>query len=503
MFRKVLIANRGEIAVRIIRACRDLGITPVAVYSEPDRVSLHVRLADEAYLLGPAPSIESYLSIGKVIEAAERAKADAIHPGYGFLSENPRFAEACAAAGISMIGPSAESMRRIGSKTGARTLLRRHDIPLVPGTCQALTSAEEAIEQARTLGYPVMLKASAGGGGKGMRLVTSESRMRADFPAAASEALNSFGDPSLYLEKRMVRPRHIEIQVFADRHGNAIHLGERECSIQRRHQKVLEECPSPFVDEKLRREMGEAAIRVVRAVRYENAGTVEFLVDQDRNFYFLEMNTRLQVEHPITEAVTGLDMVCEQFRIAAGEPLSLRQEQVQMRGCAMECRVYAEDPENAFSPSPGAIRGLQEPMGPGIRLDSGIYPGWEVSIHYDPLLSKLITFGADRAQTVARMKRAVQEYRIAGIKVNLPLFAEILTDREFLAGNTHTGFLEELHARREKAQGYSSSVFRSHALAAALAYADAARANVQQASPETGNAWKLSGRPGFLATPRR
>ncbi len=501
MFRKVLIANRGEIAVRIIRACRDLGISPVAVYSEPDRASLHVRLADEAYLLGPAPPLESYLDIKKVIEMAERSKADAIHPGYGFLSENPRFAEACASSGILLIGPSAESMRLAGNKTNARTLLREHRIPLVPGTCSNLTSVDGAIEEARILGYPVMLKASAGGGGRGMRLVTSESRMRDDFAAAGSEALNSFGDSSLYLEKYMVRPRHIEIQVFADRHGNAIYLGERECSIQRRHQKVLEECPSPFMDEELRREMGETAILVIRAVHYENAGTVEFLVDQNRNFHFLEMNTRLQVEHPITEAVTGVDLVCEQFRIAAGEPLSLCQEQVQMRGAALQCRIYAEDPDNAYSPSPGVIRGLQEPMGPGVRLDSGIYRGWEVAIHYDPLLSKLITSGADRTQAIARMYRAIQEYQVSGIKTNLSLFAEILSDHEFLAGNTHTGFLEELQMRREKEKTPPHSFPYSYALGAALAYADAAE--IGQPDQPAGSAWKLSGRPGFSTTIRR
>ena len=503
MFRKVLIANRGEIAARIIRACRDLGISPVAVYSEPDRASMHVRLADEAYLLGPAPPLESYLDIKKVIETAERAKADAIHPGYGFLSENPRFAEACASAGMLLIGPSAESMRLAGNKTNARTLLREHKIPLVPGTCRILTSVDEAVEEARTLGYPVMLKASAGGGGRGMRFVTGESRMKDDFASAGSEALNSFGDSSLYLEKYMVRPRHIEIQVFADQHGNAIHMGERECSIQRRHQKVLEECPSPIMDEELRRKMGETAIRVMRAVRYENAGTVEFLVDQNRHFYFLEMNTRLQVEHPVTEAVTGLDLVCEQFRVAAGEPLSLRQEQVQIRGAALQCRIYAEDPENAYSPSPGVIRGLQEPMGPGIRLDSGIYRGWEVPIHYDPLLSKLIAFGANRTQAVARMNRAIQEYQVSGIKTNVSLFAEILSDREFLAGNTHTGFLEELQERRGKGQTLPHSIPYSHALGAALAYADSAEPSPSQPVPPSGSAWKLSGRPGFSTMTHR
>ncbi len=503
MFRKVLIANRGEIAVRIIRACRDLGITSVAVYSEPDRASLHVRLADEAYLLGPASPSESYLDITKVIEAAKRAKADAIHPGYGFLSENPHFAEACANAHIPLIGPSAESMRMVGNKTAARSLLRKHGIPLVPGICRALTSVKEAMEEARALGYPVMLKAAAGGGGKGVRLVKGEPRMQADFEAASSEALRYFGDASLYLEKYMVRPRHIEIQLLADRHGNAIHLGERECSIQRRHQKLMEECPSPFLDEKLRRDMGETAIRIARIAGYENAGTVEFLLDQDRNFYFLEMNTRIQVEHPVTEAVTGLDMICEQFRITAGESLSLRQDQVQMRGWALECRVYAEDPEHMLSPSPGIVRRLQEPMGPGIRLDSGIYPGWEVTIHYDSLLAKVIAYGSDRAQAIARMKRAIQEFRIVGIKTNLPLLTEILSEPRFVAGDIHASFVEEMREHDRKEKVHSSSIFRSHALAAALAYTDATETPAEQLKPETASAWKLSGRPGLSTAFRR
>ena len=503
MFRKVLIANRGEIAVRVIRACRDLGISPIAVYSEPDRASLHVRLADEAYLLGPAPSIESYLSIGKVIEAAKRSQADAIHPGYGFLSENPKFAEACAGAGIRMVGPSAESMHLMGSKTEARALLRKENIPLVPGTYRALTSVEEAIREARALGYPVMIKASAGGGGKGMRFVKDESHLSADFAAAGSEAQSSFGDSSLYLEKYMTRPRHIEIQILADRHGNVIHLGERECSIQRRHQKVFEESPSPFMEDELRRKMGEVAVRIARAAHYENAGTIEFLVDSDRNFYFLEMNTRLQVEHPITEAVTGIDLVCEQFRIAAGEKLSLRQDQVQMRGWAMECRVCAEDPDRGMLPSSGVIRRLQNPQGPGVRLDSGIYQGWEVSIHYDPLLSKLIAFGVDRAQTISRMKRAIQEYRIAGIKTNLPFFLDLLSDSEFLAGQTHTGFFEEMQQRAAKARERVPAAFHSHAVAVALAYADTTGISPEPQSTGAGNPWKLSGRPGFLNTLRR
>jgi acetyl-CoA carboxylase biotin carboxylase subunit len=503
MFRKVLIANRGEIAVRIIRACRDLGISPVAVYSEPDRTSLHVRMADEAYLLGPAPSIESYLNIEKVIETAGRAGADAIHPGYGFLSENPNFAAACENSGIPMIGPSAESMRLIGTKTSARALLRQHSIPLVPGTHRSLESADEAIEEARILGYPVMIKAVAGGGGKGMRLVKDESLMAADFTAAGSEALNSFGDPSLYLEKYVTAPRHIEIQVLADRRGNVIFLGERDCSIQRRHQKVLEECPSPFLDEGLRRRMGEVAVRVARAVNYENAGTVEFLVDSARNFYFLEMNTRLQVEHPVTEAVTGVDIVCEQFKIANGEPLSLSQDQVHMRGWAVECRIYAEDPDRGLLPSPGVIRRLQEPMGTGVRLDSGIYQGWEVSIHYDPLLAKLTTFGTSREQAISRMSRAIQEYRIGGIKTNIPLLLEILRSEGFLAGKTHTEFVDEMYMAVLSKKEHAAPVFQPYALAAALAYSERTESSPKTGSPESPNAWKLSGRPGFSTARHR
>lgn len=503
MFRKVLIANRGEIAVRIIRACRDLGIIPVAVYSEPDRASLHVRLADEAYFLGPAPSLESYLAIEKVIEAAKRSRADAIHPGYGFLSENPKFAYACAEAGIPMVGPSAESMQMMGSKTSARSLLHKLGISLVPGTYAALTSVDDAIGEARALGYPVMIKASAGGGGKGMRFVASEPQMAEDFVAAGSEALRAFGDSSLYLEKYIVDPRHVEVQILADRHGNVIHLGERECSIQRRHQKVLEESPSPIMDEKLRRQMAETAIRIAQAARYENAGTLEFLVDNDHNFYFLEMNTRLQVEHGVTEAVTGVDIVCEQFRIAAGEKLSLQQEQVEMRGWAMECRVCAEDPDHGMLPSAGVIDRLQEPQGPGVRLDSGVYQGWEVSIHYDPLLAKLIAYGADRAQTIARMKRAIQEYRIAGIKTNLPFLLEILSDHEFAAGHTHIGFVDALQRRAAEVKEHAPSVFQTHALAAALAYAETSETASTQQRPNPESPWKLSGRPGFSALPGR
>jgi acetyl-CoA carboxylase, biotin carboxylase subunit len=495
MFRKVLVANRGEIAVRIIRACRDLGISPVAVFSEVDRPALHVRLADEAYLLGPAPVSESYLAIDKVIDAARRAGADAIHPGYGFLSENPRFADACAEAGITFVGPSAESMRLMGSKTGARSVLKRSGVPIVLGTYRALSSIDEAREEARRIGYPLMLKAAAGGGGKGMRMVTRESRLAEDFAAASSEALRSFGDASVYLEKYIARPRHIEIQVLADRHGNTVCLGERECSIQRRHQKVLEECPSPLVDEAMRRAMGQAALSVTRAANYVNAGTVEFLVDDDKNFFFLEMNTRLQVEHPVTELVTGFDLVREQLRIAVGEPLSMRQDEVQLRGWAVECRIYAEDPEHNFLPSPGLIRRLVEPKGPWVRLDSGVYQGWEVPVHYDPLLAKLVSYGPDRLQAIARMRRAIGEYRIEGIRTNLEFFGRLLRDPEFLSGNLSTSFVEEFQQRHGAGCEGDAAATGARAIAAALAYSD----KVQLAVPAPReSAWKMSSRPGTV-----
>ncbi len=493
MFKKVLIANRGEIAVRIIRACRDLGIRPVAVYSEADRTSLHVRMADEAYCIGPAPSSESYLSIDRIIETALRSGAQAVHPGYGFLSENPRFARACVRAGITLVGPTAEAMGMLGSKTGARSALMRSQVPLVPGTFRALSSLEEGLVEARTIGFPVMIKAAAGGGGKGMRLVQDESRFADDFCAASSEALRSFSDPSLYLEKYISRPRHVEIQILADHHGNALFLGERECSLQRRHQKVVEECPSPVVDENLRRRMGEAALKVVRALNYTNAGTVEFLLDDRGDFYFLEMNTRLQVEHPITEIVMGLDLVQEQFRIACGEPLSLRQEDVRMRGWAIECRIYAEDPDRNFLPAPGLIRGLQEPAGPGIRVDSGVYQGWEVPVHYDPLLAKLIAHGSDRRQAMARMNRALREYRVEGIKTNISFLLDILCDPDFIAARLSTHFLNDFIRIKANRTHVDAVALESMAVAAALAHANETAAMREPAGVKT-STWKMAGR---------
>jgi acetyl-CoA carboxylase, biotin carboxylase subunit len=444
MFKKILIANRGEIAVRVIRACRELGLTSVAVYSDVDRASLHVRKADEAYHVGPAAAAESYLNFAKILDIAKRSGADAIHPGYGFLSENANFAQACVDAGVKFIGPTAASMEMMGSKTRARQEMEKAGIPFVPGTSRGLESAQQAEQVAAKVGYPVMLKAAAGGGGKGMRLVDAPEHLKSALEAAQSEAERAFGDREVYIEKAIINPRHIEMQVLADEHGHTVYLGERECSIQRRHQKVLEESPSPIVDTDMRRRMGEVAVRVAEAAKYSNAGTVEFLVDQDKNFYFLEMNTRLQVEHPVTELITGLDLVHLQIRIASGEKLPFRQEDIQIRGHAIECRIYAEDPDNNYFPSPGKITLLLSPSGPGIRCDSGMYEGWTVPIDYDPLLAKLIGYGTDRTQAISRLTRALHEYFVGGIKTNISLFRRILTDPHFQAGQIDTGYLDRL-----------------------------------------------------------
>ena len=451
MFGKVLVANRGEIAVRIIRALREAGIASVAVFSDADRASLAVQMADEAAPLGPAAALESYLSIGRIIDAARRHGADAIHPGYGFLSENAEFAEACQAAGIVFIGPPAAAIRRMGSKIEARKLAIAAGAPVVPGMESAVSDVGEARNIARGLGYPVLLKAAAGGGGKGMRRVDREADLEAALRDAASEAGRAFGSGEVYLEKLVPEPRHIEIQVLGDHHGHLIHLGERECSIQRRHQKVMEECPSPVMTKspELRARMGNAALKIARAAEYSNAGTMEFLVDRDRNFYFLEMNTRLQVEHPVTELVTGIDLVQWQLRIAAGERLTIAQEDVDWSGCAIECRIYAEDPHNQFMPSPGRIARLEEPSGPGIRLDSGVYEGWVVPLDYDPLLAKLAVWGSSREGAIARMRRALEEYKIGGIRSNRAFFSEILDDERFRAGHLSTAFIEQFFGRRE------------------------------------------------------
>jgi len=443
MFGKVLIANRGEIAVRVIRACRELGVASVAVFSDVDRAALHVSLADEAYNIGPAPARESYLNIAKMLDVARNSGAEAIHPGYGFLSENAQFARACKDAGIKFIGPPASAMDLMGSKTRARQAMQAAGVPFVPGSSRGLTFAETQ-QLASQIGYPVMIKAAAGGGGKGMRLVHTAPELRSAFETAQSEALRAFNDNEVYLEKYIQNPRHIEIQVLADEHGNAVYLGERECSVQRRHQKVIEEAPSAVVDPDLRARMGAVAVQAAKSAGYTNAGTVEFLVDERRNFYFLEMNTRLQVEHPVTELVTGLDLVHLQFRIATGEKLPFRQEDIHLRGHAVECRIYAEDPDNNFFPSPGKIARLLRPSGPGIREDSGVYEGWTVPLDYDPMLSKLIAYAPDRESALARMRRALDEYFVGGIKTNLPLFRRIFDHPDFQAARIDTGFLDRL-----------------------------------------------------------
>ncbi|MFN7934379.1 MAG: acetyl-CoA carboxylase biotin carboxylase subunit [Bryobacteraceae bacterium] len=449
MFRKVLVANRGEIALRVIRALREMGIASVAVYSDADRNSLAVRMADEAVRLGPAPSAESYLRMDRILEAAAATGAEAIHPGYGFLSENDAFAAACESAGVKFIGPSAAAIRAVGSKTAARQVAKAAGAPIVPGIEDPVSSVDEARRVAREIGYPVLLKAVSGGGGKGMRRVDREADLEAALRDASSEAERSFRNAEVYIEKLVLEPRHIEIQVLGDEHGHMIHLGERECSLQRRHQKVIEESPSPVMMQhpELRHAMGEAALKVARAAGYYNAGTCEFLVDANRNFYFLEMNTRLQVEHPVTELVTVLDLVEWQLRIASGERLTLQQEDIQWRGWAIECRVYAEDPAADFMPSPGRIESVREPSGPGIRLDSAVYAGMTVPMEYDPLLAKLAVWASSRGRAIERMRRAISEYRIGGIKTNLEFFDRVLADAEFRTGSFHTNYIPEFFAR--------------------------------------------------------
>jgi acetyl-CoA carboxylase biotin carboxylase subunit len=498
MFGKILIANRGEIAIRVIRACRELGIANVAVFSEADRSSLHVRYADEAYCVGPAPSSQSYLNMDAILEAARRCGAGAIHPGYGFLAENAEFARRCEAAGIVFIGPPSSAIRALGSKTSGRRLATSSGVPVVPGAIEDLSDAEVEVRAAE-IGLPVVIKAAAGGGGKGMRVV----RERADLPsairAARSEAASAFGDSAIYVERYLSAPRHVEMQILADRHGHTIYLGERECSVQRRHQKVIEEAPSPIVDEPLRRRMGEAAVRLARAAGYVNAGTMEFLVDADRNFYFLEANTRLQVEHPVTEMVTGLDLVKAQIRIAAGERLPHGQEDVSIRGSAIECRIYAEDPFQNFVPSPGRITGLREPGGGGVRLESGVYEGYEVPVHYDPLIAKLITWGRDRLEAAQRMRRALMEYSIHGIKTTIPFHQRVMADPEFLKGEIDTTYIDRRFAGRPHAWDESD---RDVALVAAALHAFVRdQAHLATRSAQAGRAespWKLAARQAGL-----
>ena len=492
VFEKVLIANRGEIAVRVIRACREMGIGTIAVYSEPDRAALHVRLADEARAIGPAAPAESYLSIDRLLEAATTSGAEAIHPGYGFLSESAAFARACEDRGLVFIGPRSETIALMGEKTSARREAVAAGVPVVPGTLEPLAGEDDIALEAARIGYPIMIKAAAGGGGKGLRLVESEADLSSALERARSEAQGAFGDDSVYLEKAIQRPRHIEIQVLADRHGNAVHLFERECSIQRRHQKVVEESPSPAVTTELRDRMGALAMALVDRVGYVGAGTLEFLVDREHNPWFLEMNTRLQVEHAVTEEVTGVDIVKAQIRIAAGEELPFRQDDLRQLGHAIECRVYAEDPDSGFLPSPGRILALRTPDGPGVRDDSGVYEGWDVPVQYDPLISKLIVRAGTRGEAIRRMSRAVGEYKILGIRTTLPFFERVLRHPAFLAGDVDTSFVDTVLAGDDGDRARPVDVAVAAAAIRAFQDVEASRLHARR-DGTGGSAWHAAG----------
>ncbi|HSO12478.1 MAG TPA: acetyl-CoA carboxylase biotin carboxylase subunit [Anaerolineales bacterium] len=496
MFKKVLIANRGEIAVRIIRACRELGIETVAVYSEADRHALHVRYADEAYLLGPAPSRESYLRADKIMDIALKSGADAIHPGYGFLAEREDFSAACEENDISFIGPKPSAIAAMGDKMTARNTVTAADVPVVPGTeGEGALSDDELLAIAPQIGFPLLIKATAGGGGKGMREVKNLEEMPTLLQSARREAESAFGDGNVYLEKLVEGARHIEIQILADSHGNVIHLGERECSLQRRHQKLLEEAPSAALSEELRSQMGAVAVKAAQAVNYVNAGTIEFLLDKDNNFYFLEMNTRLQVEHPVTEMVTGIDIVKEQIRIARGRALSYKQEDVRFNGHAIECRINAEDPYNGFMPSTGRITHSLLPTGPGVRVDTGVYPGFEITPFYDPMIAKLIVWGETRAQAILRMRRALEEYRIVGVRTNIPFHQTMMDSHRFMGGQYDTRFVEERFSM-EDAEEHRKSYTEIAAIFATLAAHQATERSaqfVQRNERDTSN-WKWVGR---------
>lgn len=494
MFNKILIANRGEIAIRVIRTCRELGIGSVAVYSEEDRNGLHVRMADLAYLIGPAPAAESYLVMEKILDVAKKTKAEAIHPGYGFLSENADFSEACRSMGITFIGPTPEAMKKLGDKISARKIAEKAGVPPIPGIDYPLKNEQEAKEIADRIGYPIMLKASAGGGGKGMRLVENEKEIGSAFKMTRSEASSSFGDDAIYIEKFIAQPHHVEVQILGDVHGNVIALGERDCSIQRRHQKVIEESPSPFISHETRQKLMEAAVKLIKEAGYIGAGTLEFLVDADQNFYFLEMNARLQVEHPVTELVTGLDLVKEQLYIAIGDQLRFKQEDIHPRGHALECRIYAEDADNNFIPSPGTIEAVRTPEGPGIRIDSAVFPGSEISIYYDPMIAKLLVWGRTRQEMIERMRRALREFRIDGVKHNILFHKTILDSEDFFSGHYDTTFIEKMNDWSRK--GHPEKLEKVALMAAALAYKKMLPAQTEKpiSRAQTVSSWKIAGR---------
>jgi len=494
-FEKVLIANRGEIAVRIIRACREMGLRTVAVFSEADRDALHVRMADEAYGIGPAPSRESYLVSGKILESARRSGAGAIHPGYGFLAENAAFARECEAAGVVFVGPPAQAIEEMGNKVGARRRMAATGAACTPGSDGRVESADEVRSWGKKLGYPILLKAEAGGGGKGMRVLEGPEAVDSGYRAARSEAASAFGDDAVYVEKYLANPRHIEVQIFCDAQGNAVHLGERECSIQRRHQKLIEEAPSCVIDAETRARIGAMAVGVAKAAGYVGAGTVEFLRDAAGNFYFLEMNTRLQVEHPVTEMVTGLDLVKLQLRVDEGSRLPFAQDDIVLRGHAIECRIQAEDPDHDFVPSPGLITTLRVPSGPGIRDDSAIYAGFRMPVHYDAMIAKLIAWGSDRTEAIARMSRALREYVINGIPTTIPFHRRVMQDPRFLAGEIHTGYLRTPPQPAERSPEAEARL-RDVALAAAAiaVYRRKAATAPISAGGRGGSEWKQAGR---------
>lgn len=492
LFKKILIANRGEIAVRVIRACREMGIIPVAVFSDVDRKALHVKLAAEAYFIGDATPSESYLNIAKIIDVARKSRVQAIHPGYGFLAENPELVKRCEQEDIVFIGPPSEPMRLMGNKVTSRLKMVEAGIPIIPGALKSVKDGKELMRTAEEIGFPVLLKAAAGGGGKGLRQVMKKEDLLPAFKIAQSEAESSFNDPTVYIEKYVEKPHHIEIQVLADHWGSTLYLGERECSIQRRYQKVIEETPSPFLDEDKRQEMGRIAVQAAAAVGYRNAGTVEFVVDKDKNVYFLEMNTRLQVEHPVTEMVTGIDLVKSQIKIASGFPLEFSQEEIRPRGHSIECRIYAEDPANDFMPSPGRIEHLRIPSGGlGVRDDNGIYEGFTVPLEYDPLLSKLITWGNTREEAIDRMMRALSEYQIYGIKTTIPFFKRILRHPNFLSGDYNTHFIPDLEKESDGKELEDKTV----ALIAAgiMSYMES-QAGFSSRKKSRGSHWKHQGR---------
>jgi acetyl-CoA carboxylase biotin carboxylase subunit len=498
-FKKILIANRGEIAVRIIRACHEVGMRTVAVYSDADRTALHVRFAHEARHIGPPEPAASYLNIDRIIEVAKSSGAEAIHPGYGFLAENAAFARACTAAGLTFIGPPAEAMEAMGDKVRARELMTAAGVPVVPGTPPLGADVAEVAAQALQIGYPVLLKAAAGGGGKGMRIVRHEKELPSLLAQARGEASTAFGDDTIFLEKLVERPRHIEVQILADSHGNCIHLGERECSIQRRHQKLIEECPSPVVDAKTRRTIGELAVRAAQAASYVSAGTVEFLRGDDGSFYFMEVNARLQVEHPVTEMVTGVDLVKEMFKIASGAQLSHLQDEIEMSGHAIECRIIAEDPTRNFTPSPGTIKSMRTPGGPGVRYDHGIYSGYTVPVYYDPLVAKLVAWGRDRPEAIMRMAQALDEMRIDGLMTSISLHRLVMEHPAFIDGGLHTGFLEE-HPEL-LSRGDDPWLNEIAVVAAAVAHfrrveVQSARGGASEAG-SAGSAWRWHGRQGW------